>query len=142
LELARRYAALNGLNRITVHGGRDGDDRIGIVAAGKTYLDLRQALDGLGLDDAGLRRYGVRLLKLGMIWPLEPDVVRDFAARLREIVVVEEKRSFVETAIKDLLYGTQRPPTVTGKRDADGAPLFPPHGELDPDSIALALSRR
>ena len=142
LELARRYAALNGLNRITVHGGRDGDDRIGIVAAGKTYLDLRQALDGLGLDDAGLRRYGVRLLKLGMIWPLEPDVVRDFAAGLREIVVVEEKRSFVETAIKDLLYGTQRPPTVTGKRDADGAPLFPPHGELDPDSIALALSRR
>ena len=137
LELARRYAAANGLDRITV---RTGDDRIGLVAAGKTYLDLRQALDALGLDDDELRRRGVRLLKLGMVHPVEPGIVREFAAGLREVVVVEEKRSFVEAAVKELLYGRPGAPAVLGKTGRDGAPLFPPHGELDPDLVATGLA--
>ena len=69
LEIARRYAAANGLNRI-VRGG--GGDEIGLVASGKTWLDLRQALAALNLDDDALRLRGIRLLKLGMVWPLEP----------------------------------------------------------------------
>ena len=138
-ELARRYAALNGLNRITV---RTADDRVGIVAAGKTYLDLRQALTALGLDDAELRHRGVRLLKLGMVHPLEPGVMADFSAGLREVIVVEEKRSFVEAAVKDLLYGRTGAPLVFGKTGPDGATLFPPHGELDPDLIATGLAGR
>ncbi|MBW0115956.1 indolepyruvate ferredoxin oxidoreductase family protein [Pseudonocardia abyssalis] len=139
LELARRYAALNRLNTIPV---RTADDRIGIVAAGKTWLDLRQALTALGLDDTELRRRGVRLLKLGMVWPLEPGIVEEFASGLREIVVVEEKRAFVESGVKDLLYGRPGAPAVHGKRAPDGAVLLAEHGELEPDAIAIALASR
>ncbi|GEL26308.1 indolepyruvate ferredoxin oxidoreductase [Pseudonocardia sulfidoxydans NBRC 16205] len=130
-EAALRYAAANGLNRIPV---RTGDDRIGIVAAGKTWLDLRHALDVLGLHDDELRRRGVRLLKLGMVHPVEPGIVAEFASGLREIVVVEEKRAFLETAIKDVLYGSANAPMVRGKS------LFPPHGELGADDVAAGLA--
>ncbi|MFB7471299.1 indolepyruvate ferredoxin oxidoreductase family protein [Kitasatospora sp. NPDC056184] len=139
LEIARRYAAANGLNRITVTGP---DDRIGIVAAGKTFLDVRQALRILGLDDAELERRGVRLLHLGMIHPLEPTVVERFASGLRHIVVVEEKRPLIETALKDLLYGRGDQPSVSGKRAPDGTVLFPLDGELDPDTVASRLAPR
>ncbi|MGW6455466.1 indolepyruvate ferredoxin oxidoreductase family protein [Streptomyces sp. NPDC055078] len=139
LELARRYTAANRLNTIPV---RSTDDTIGIVASGKTWLDLRQALTALGLDDTELRRRGIRLLKLGMVWPLEPGIVREFASGLREIVVVEEKRAFVETALKEMLYGAPAAPAVHGKRGPDGAPLLAEHGELDPDAITLALASR
>jgi indolepyruvate ferredoxin oxidoreductase len=139
LELARRYAAGNPLNRIDVAGP---DDRIGIVAPGKTFLDLREALRLLGLDDAELRRRGVRLLRLGMVHPLEPGIVHRFADGLREIVVVEEKRSFLEAALKDLLYGRGGAPAIHGKRGPDGTALVPADGELDPDLIAAALADR
>ena len=139
LELARRYAAANGLNRLVLSGA---GDRIGIAAAGKTFLDLRQALRIVGLDDAELARRGVRLLHLGMIYPLEPGIVQRFAAGLDEIIVVEEKRSFVETAVKDLLYGRRDAPAVTGKRGPDGAELLRADGQLDPDVIAKGVAAR
>jgi indolepyruvate ferredoxin oxidoreductase len=139
LVAARRYAAANGLNRIVGHGDAD---RIGLVAAGKTWFDLRQALRDLGLDDAGLRRAGIRLLKLGMLYPLEPDIVRKFAAGLREIVVIEEKRGFVELLLRDVLYNQAQRPVVVGKADELDAPLVPAHGELDPDAIARILAGR
>src|SRR5690606_31722018 len=96
LVAARLYAAVNRLNRIVVRGEHD---RIGIVAAGKTWYDVRQALRDLGLDDAALREAGIRLLKIGMLYPLEREVVKEFARGLREIVVVEEKRPFLELFI-------------------------------------------
>jgi indolepyruvate ferredoxin oxidoreductase len=139
LELARAYARANGLNRI-VSAADTG--RIGIVAAGKTYFDLRQAVSQLGLDDSALDRHGIRLLKLGMVFPLEPTVVREFARGLDEIIVVEEKRSFLETAIKDLLYGTADAPVVVGKRTETGAELFTTVRELDPDAIAAGVASR
>ncbi|MFF8912688.1 indolepyruvate ferredoxin oxidoreductase family protein [Streptomyces sp. NPDC015032] len=139
LEIARRYAVANNLNRITVSGS---DDRIGIVAAGKTFLDVRHALRILGLDDAELKRRGVRLLHLGMIHPLEPTVVERFARGLRHIVVVEEKRPLIEAALKDLLYGSGDRPSVSGKRAPDGSVLFPLDGELDPDTVAARLAPR
>ncbi|MZG16358.1 indolepyruvate ferredoxin oxidoreductase family protein [Streptomyces sp. SID5914] len=134
LEIARRYAAANGLNRITRTSPAD---RIGIIAPGKTYLDVRQALRVLGLtEDAP-----VRLLQLGMIFPLEPEIITEFAAGLTEIIVVEEKRPFIETAVKDQLYGRADAPAVHGKRHPDGSALFPMDGELDPDLIAARLAR-
>ncbi|WP_280343649.1 hypothetical protein [Nocardia neocaledoniensis] len=139
LEIARRYAVTNDLNRIT-HSGVG--DRLGIVAAGKTFLDVRQALRGLGLDDAELAGRGVRLLKLGMIHPLEPTVVRRFAEGLDEIIVVEEKRPFLEIAIKDVLYGQPDAPVITGKRLPGGGAFLPVDGELDPDVIAAKLAGR
>ena len=138
LEIARRYAAANGLDRIVGHGPA----RIGVVAAGKSWLDLRQALDTLGLDDAELARRGVRLLRVGMPWPLEPGIVDRFADGLDEIVVVEEKRAFLETQIKEQLYGRAGAPAVHGKRGPDGATLFAEHGDLDPDVVARRLGGR
>ncbi len=138
LEIARRYAAANGLDRIVGHGPA----RIGVVAAGKSWLDLRQALDTLGLDDAELARRGVRLLRVGMPWPLEPGIVDRFADGLDEIVVVEEKRAFLETQIKERLYGRAGAPAVHGKRGPDGKTLFAEHGDLDPDVVARRLGGR
>ena len=139
LELARRYAWENGLNRITVPTS---GAWLGIMAAGKTYHDLRQALAELGLDDAALARYGIRLLQLGMVFPVEPQIVREFARGLDEILVVEEKRAFLELFARDILYSLPDRPNLVGKYDEEGRPLVPSHGELDPDKVARAVAAR
>lgn len=139
LEAAKAFARANGLNRITAAAG---DDWLGMIAAGKTYYDLRQALMDLGLDDEGLARAGIRLLKLGMIFPLEPTILHEFADGLEEILVVEEKRSFIEMFAKDLLYGRENAPRIFGKKDEEGRQLFRADYELDADEIADVLARR
>lgn len=130
LEIARRYAALNGLNQIT---RRAAGDRVGIVAAGKTSLDLAQAIRTMGLDE------GVRILQLGMIHPLEPSIIAEFAEGLDRIIVVEEKRPLIELGLKDALYGAANAPMIYGKRNPDGDIMFPTDGELDAESIAACL---
>ncbi len=135
LPIAVEYIRRSGLN--TVIGARRA--QIGLVAAGKTYLDLRQALDALKLTD--LDASGIRLLKLGVVFPLEPSVVTDFAEGLDEIVVVEDKRPFLEDAVKSVLYGRPGAPAVYGKRGRDGSPLFSSFGELDSDAVAAGLAR-
>jgi indolepyruvate ferredoxin oxidoreductase len=137
--LALHYLRASGVNRITAGGGNG--DRIGIIAAGKPYLDLRQALARLGLDEAALAKYGIRVLKLGAISPVEPEIVRTFARGLGEIIVVEEKRAFLESAVKEILYGRPDAPVIHGKLDARGRALFATPGELDPDSVAEGLAR-
>jgi indolepyruvate ferredoxin oxidoreductase len=139
LEAARQYAAANGLNQIVVPTP---GAWFGILTAGKTYYDVRQALDELGLDDAALRRVGIRLLKLGMIYPLEPGIVREFARGLEEILVVEEKRSFIELFTRDILYHASDRPMVVGKYDEAGQPLLPMHGEIDSDRVAHVIANR
>jgi len=135
LELARGYARLNDVNRV-VHD-RPGA-RLGIVAAGATAHDVRRALADLGLAaDAP-----VRLLQLGMLFPLDEQAVRAFAHGLDEILVVEEKGPFLERLVKDALYGEPDQPRVVGQRDERGAPLVPAHGALDADAIARAVGRR
>ena len=84
---------------------------------------MRQALAELGLDDAALRRYGIRILKMGMLFPMEPRIVREFARGLEEILVVEEKRAFLEMFAKDILYGMPDRPRIVGKRDEEDRPL-------------------
>jgi len=138
LPLALEYARLNGLNRITLPTR---DAWLGVVAAGKTFHDLRQALADLGLSDRALMHAGVRLLQLGMVWPLEPTVCREFARGLDEVLVVEEKLPFLERELKGVLYGAQAP-AILGKTDQHGRPLLPAHGELDADDIALAIAAR
>jgi indolepyruvate ferredoxin oxidoreductase len=137
LPIALEYIRRSGLN--TIGGAGRGRARIGLVAAGKTYLDLRQALDALGLDD--LEAHGIRTLKLGVIFPLEPSVIAEFADGLDEIVVVEDKRPFIEDAVKSVLYGRPGAPAVHGKRGRDGSPLLPAYGELDADAVAAGLAR-
>jgi indolepyruvate ferredoxin oxidoreductase len=138
MELARAYARENGVNRI--EGARGA--WLGVVASGKTYYDLMHALRGLGLDGAALERAGIRVLKLGMIWPVEAEIAHEFAQGLDEILVAEEKGPFLEMLLKEALYGMADAPRVLGKSDERGAPLLPRELDLDADMIARALARR
>src|SRR5918994_1234296 len=137
-ELALAYARENGVNRI--EGARDA--WLGVVATGKPYYDLMQALRELGLGGHGLEGAGVRILKLGMISPVEGEIAREFARGLDEVLVVEEKGPFVETLVKEALYGTSDAPRVLGKRDEQGEQLLPRELDLDADLIARALAAR
>ena len=137
-ELALAYARENGVNRI--EGARDA--WLGIVAPGKSYHDLVNALRSLGLGPPELERAGIRILKLGMIWPLEGEIVHEFARGLEEIVVVEEKGPFVETALKETLYGAAHAPRIVGKRDEHGERLLAAEVDLDADVIARAVAAR
>ena len=139
LEAAVAYAAANGLNEIS---GATGVARLGIVAAGRTFQELRQALGDLGLDDDGLRRFGIRLLRMGMVWPVEPEIVRRFAGGLDEILVLDEKRAFIELFVRDILYGRAGTPRVVGKTDERGRRLVPADGELSADRIAAVVADR
>jgi len=108
----------------------------------KTWFDLRQAMRDLGLEGEALQKAGVRLLKVGMPYPLEPGIVREFAEGLEEILVVEEKRSFLEMLLREVLYGAPQRPRIVGKLDEAGDPLVPSYGELDADSIAPIVAAR
>jgi indolepyruvate ferredoxin oxidoreductase len=133
------YARANGLNRVEVRTSRD---RVGIVTAGKSHADLGQALLDLGIDDATLSRAGIRVLRMGLIYPVDEDLLRDFARGLEEVVVVEEKRDFLEAQVKAALCGLPGGVRVVGKTDEAGAALFPAHGGVDADLIAERLGPR
>jgi indolepyruvate ferredoxin oxidoreductase len=139
LEVAKRYAAANKLNHVVFENP---DAWLGIITAGKSYNDLRQAFFELGLDDAALRRCGIRILKMGMLFPMEPSVVRDFARGLEEIFVVEEKRPFLEMFAKNVLYGTANAPRIVGKFDEEEKELLPHYGDFEGDVIGRALTKR
>ena len=139
LEIARRYARINGINAITHDAA---EPWLGIIASGKAYYDLMQALKDLGLGPTQLRRAGVRIVHVGMPWPLERDLVREWADGLEEILVIEEKAPFVESQVKEALYGTLEPPRVVGKTDEDDLGLLPAENELDADLVARAVGKR
>ncbi len=149
---ALAYARANKLNKIIWDSPRP---KIGIITAGKSYLDTRQALADLGIDEQAAADIGIRLYKIGMTWPLESEGVHAFAKGLDEILVVEEKRQILEYALKEELYNLpdgQRP-RVVGKFDdtgewanKDGAGhgdwLLPATYELNPALIARAIASR
>ena len=145
LQAALDYARSNGLNQIV---GDTPVARIGIVSAGKAWQDVQQALGLMHLTAERLHEFGIRLLKIGMTWPLDPDIVQRFAQGLDTLVVVEEKRPVLEEQIRSSLYGASDPPRIIGKR-MHGAvfdPLasdvaFPNAGELTPALIAKVLAR-
>lgn len=137
-EMVRQFAALNAFDRVEVDAP---DARLGIAAVGTSFDHTRQALLELGLDDDSLRRAGIRLLRIGMPYPLSDVPFRQFASGLSELVVVEEKIAFVETQIRDLLYDTPNAPRVYGKRDSSGECLVPATGALTADRLAGPLRR-
>ena len=139
LEIARAYGALNQLNPISLPTR---DARLGIVAAGKVYYELVQALRDLGLRQSDLEHAGVRLMKVGMLYPHDRGAFREFARGLDEILVVEEKLPYLETALRDALYGGPDQPLIVGKRDEEGNALLSPLSDLDADAIAVAVGRR
>jgi indolepyruvate ferredoxin oxidoreductase len=145
---ALAYARTNRLNRITVDSPRP---RLGIIASGKSYLDVLQALEDLGIDERHAAEIGIRLYKVGMPWPLEPNGVREFAQGLEEVLVVEEKRQVIEYQMKEQLYNWRDDvrPRVIGKYDEHGEWevhrsewLLPAAGELTPAMIARVIAQR
>ncbi|MEV6428854.1 indolepyruvate ferredoxin oxidoreductase family protein [Nocardia sp. NPDC051463] len=137
-EIVKAYSALNELDVIEVNPARA---TVGIAATGTTFDAVRQALVDLGVDDAALQHAGVRLLRIGMPYPIAPERVRQFADGLSRIVVVEDKTAFIETQIREILYGTPEAPQIIGKRDADNRPLFGQDGELTAGRIVAPLRR-
>ena len=139
-ELARRYASDNRLNAVTVDPN---DAWIGIVSSGITYREVRQALARMGLaDDAEIAACGIRLLKMGMPMPFNPETVRLFSRGLDEVLVIEEKQPNIESLIKDALYALTTRPRVVGKADEAGERLLPAYGALDADIIGPILRMR
>ena len=134
------WIAANKINRIVATGGPNA--KIGIITLGKSYLDVRQALDDLDIDKARCNELGLRLFKLGAAWPIVPAELHAFAEGLDLIIVVEEKRSLVEVQIREELYGSSHQPTCIGKRDERGDWLFPVKGALDTNAIAIAVGER
>ncbi|NLD53038.1 MAG: indolepyruvate ferredoxin oxidoreductase family protein [Burkholderiaceae bacterium] len=142
LPAALAYARANRLDR-NVLGRPDGEPAaLGIVTTGKSWLDVMQALADLGIDEATARRVGLRVFKVAMPWPLEPEGIAAFAAGCRELLVVEEKRPLIESQLKELLYAAAERPTVIGKQDERGAPLLPAWGEISPATCARVIAAR
>ena len=146
LYAALAYCRANGLNKLIIDSPTP---KLGILTAGKSYLDVRQALDELGIDDALAAEIGIRLFKVGMVWPLEPEGVRHFAEGLEEILVVEEKRQLLEYQLKEELYNWKDDvrPRVIGKFDeigewSEGNWLLPATGELPVATIARVIAER
>ncbi len=148
LRLERKMLAVQAFaraNRIdrTVWGST-GRARLGIVSTGKSWLDLLGALALLGIDEARAAALGIRLYKVGMVWPLEPQGIADFASGVEELLVVEEKRSILEDQIKALLFNLpdDRRPRVFGKAGENGAMLLQSIGEIGTLTVAKAILTR
>jgi indolepyruvate ferredoxin oxidoreductase len=157
---ALAYIRANRLNTNVIEGHNGGKgDRFGLIASGKAYNDTRQALLDLGLDDDTCRQLGIRLHKVGVVWPLEAQLTREFATGLQEILVVEEKRQVIEYQLKEELYNWRADvrPNVLGKFNdmGEGHPggewsmanptantLLRANADLSPALIAAAIAQR
>jgi indolepyruvate ferredoxin oxidoreductase len=134
------FARANKLNRMIISGGRK--PRIGVITVGKSYLDVRQALDELGLDEVKCNDLGLRLYKVGCPYPIGRADMLEFGEGLDLIIVVEEKRSLIEVQVREELYGSANQPVCIGKKDEQGNWLFPIKGALDPNEIAICIGER
>ena len=134
------WLAANKINRIVTSGGSNA--QIGVITHGKSYLDVRQALDELGIDEVQCNALGLRIFKLGAVWPIVPKEIHDFASGLDLIIVVEEKRSLIEAQLREELYGAAHQPVCIGKKDEHGEGLFPAKGALEPNNIAITIGER
>src|SRR5215469_11037488 len=146
LQNYKGYAAIafgraNGVDRIVIDPPHA---QFGIVASGKAFVDVRETLALLGIDDEIAARIGLRLLKIGMPWPLDPVKTRTFSEGLQEILIVEERREMVEHQIKQHLFNwhSDLRPRIVGKFDETGKPCLPLAHELSAEIIADVLIAR
>jgi len=143
VKAAQAFARANGIDRVVMDSPQA---RLGIVTTGKSYLDVLQALEYLGLDEKACAQIGIRVYKVGMTWPLEPQGIGAFARGLEDIVVVEEKKAFIERQMKEYFYNWPASwgarPSIVGKYDEQGEWILPSTGELTPATIAGVIGRR
>ncbi len=141
MHAAVAFARANRLDKIVIDSPRA---RLGIVTTGKSYLDVLQALEDLGLSRKDCEDIGIRVYKVGMTWPLEPNGIRAFAKGLEDIIVVEEKRSFIESQMKEYMYNWDQAtrPSIVGKYDEAENWILPSTFELTPARIARVIAKR
>jgi len=141
LPAASAFAASNGLDRVVLGGSKA---RFGIITTGKVYGAVCQALADLSIDEERAAEAGLAIYKVGMPWPLETGGARNFASGLEQVLVIEEKRSFIEGQLKEALFDLpeSRRPRVVGKKDERGTTLLPGTGILSPELIARLISQR
>ncbi len=135
------FARKNPLDRM-VFGAENG--KFGIVTVGKSYTDVREALELLGISEKVAKEIGLSVYKVGLLWPLEPQGIKNFAEGLKELLVVEEKRPILETQIKSELYNVadSKRPLVIGKRDETETIILSSIGELSPPIVAKVIADR
>ena len=138
LPAAQAFARNNNIDKVIFSKRK----RLAIVTTGKAYLDVRQALDELGLDEQAALEKGISLYKVGMVWPLEPQKISEFIEGHEEVLVVEEKRPIIEDQIAKMLFNNTNRPRLIGKNDESGMPLVSSEGELSPNDIALVIGQR
>jgi indolepyruvate ferredoxin oxidoreductase len=136
LDRANEYARLTGLNRVVFEPARP---RVGVVAAGMGHAAVLRALEDLGIDADAREALGLRIIALGMPWPLDAETMRELTAGLETVLVVEDKLPFLESELKEALYRAPHQPLVIGKHDAQGRPLLTPRSALTADDVAGAL---
>jgi len=140
LSAVHRFARHNQLDR-SMWSGPGTKARLGIVSTGKSWLDLMGALSRLGIDERRAGELGIRLYKVGLVWPIEPEGIARFAAGVETLLVVEEKRPVIEDQIKALLFNmpSGNRPRVFGKFGPDNASLLPAVGEIDAVAVGRAI---
>ena len=134
------FVKANKINKMITSGGKS--PKVGVITTGKSYLDVRLAMDDLGIDEVGANNLGMRLFKIGCVYPIAKEELKAFAKDLDMIIVVEEKRSLIEVQVREELYGTANQPICVGKKDEKGNWLFPIKGALDSNNIAVAIGER
>ncbi len=140
LPLTLAFARANKLDKVVFDGDQK---RLGIVAAGKAYNDVRQALEQLGIDEDRARDLGIGLYKVGLTWPIEPTGMKAFSRGFDVLLFIEEKRALIEDQVARLLYDLPPSdrPKIYGKLDEKGARLLPSDGTLDVSTVFRAISR-
>ena len=141
LKAAQAFCRANHIDKTIIDAPKA---KLGIVTTGKSYLDVLQALEDLGISHQKASELGIKLYKVGMVWPLEPEGIKSFATDTQELLLVEEKRGVIEDQIKDYLYDLpdQQRPRIVGKFDDKGKELLTTLGELTPAMIARAIAAR
>ncbi len=136
LKYVKEYCKLNNLNKLIFESEKP---RIGIISTGKSFLDTKLGLEKIGINKEVANKIGIKFLKIAMPWPLEETVIEKFAENLDKIIVVEEKRSIIETQVKEILFNKNLKVKVIGKKDENSNDLFVSSGALDPGEIGLKI---
>ncbi|MDO6679306.1 indolepyruvate ferredoxin oxidoreductase family protein [Shewanella sp. 4_MG-2023] len=143
LPLVHRFIKANNLDQVRVAKNDNASQRsLGIVTAGKAYNDVMSALALLEIDNDLAQTLGLSVFKLGCIWPIEPSKLTDFAQQQPELLVIEEKRAFIEEQIKSILFGKQGATRVIGKQDENGLALVSADVQLEPLTLAFIIAER
>lgn len=135
------FCRKNNIDRVVLDSPKP---RFGIITSGKSYGDVRQALVELGITDDIAKEIGLRLYKVGMPWPLEPQGVQEFCEGLEEILIVEEKREFIENQLKQQIFNwhADKRPVVVGKYDESHQRLLPLENEQSVGLVCRIIAQR